>query len=46
VGYESTNDLRDDLFEGTEDAVDGGDGGTLGPKDRMAVVMLLALGFG
>jgi hypothetical protein len=46
VGYESTDDLRDDLSEGTEDMVDGGDGGAPGPKDGMAVGMLLVLGFG
>ena len=43
VGCKSTNDLRDG---GIEEVVDGGDGGAPGPKDGMAVGMLLVLGFG
>jgi hypothetical protein len=43
VGYDSTDDLRD---EGTEEVVDGGDGGAPGPKDGIAVGILLVLGLG
>jgi hypothetical protein len=46
VGYESTDDLRDDFSWGIVEVVDGGDGGAPGPKDGMAVGMLLVLGFG
>lgn len=46
MGYESTDDLRDDFSEGIEEVADGGDGGAPGPKDGMAVGMLLVLGFG
>jgi len=46
VGYESTEDLCDDFSWGIEEVVDGGDGGAPGPKDGMAVGMLLVLGFG
>ena len=46
VGYESTDDLRDDFSGGTVEVADGGDGGAPGPKDGMAVGMLLVLGFG
>ena len=43
VGYESTDDLRDDFSGGTVEVADGGDGGAPGPKDGMAVGMLLVL---
>ena len=43
VGYESTNDLHDDFSRGTMEVADGGDGGVPGPKDGMAVGMLLML---
>jgi len=46
VGYESTDDLRDDFSGGIRVVVDGGDGGAPGPKDGIAVGMLLVLGFG
>jgi hypothetical protein len=46
VGYESTDDLRDDFSGGTGEVVDGGDGGAPGPKDGIAVGILLVLGFG
>ena len=46
VGYESTDDLRDDLSRGTVEIADGRDGGVPGPKDGMAVGMLLMLGIG
>jgi len=46
VGYESTDDLRDDLSAGVGVVVDGGDGGAPGPNDGIAVGMLLVLGFG
>ena len=46
MGYDSTDDLRDDFSVGTEEVDDGGDWGATGPKDGMAVGMLLVLGFG
>ena len=46
VGYESTDDLRDDFSEGIKVLADSGDGGALGPNNGMAVRMLLVLGFG
>jgi len=46
VGYESTDDPCDDFSGGIEEVVDRGDGGAPGPKDGMAVRMLLVLGFG
>ena len=46
VWYESTDDLRDDFSAGMRVFVDGGDGGAPGPKDGIAVGMLLVLGFG
>jgi hypothetical protein len=46
VGYESTEDLRDDFSVGIKVVADGGDGGAPGPNDGMAVGMLLVLGFG
>lgn len=46
MGYESTDDLLDDFSGGTEEVADGGDGGAPGPKDGIAVGMLLVLGFG
>ena len=46
MGYDSTDDLRDDFSGGTGEVADGGDGGAPGPKDGMAVGMLLVLGFG
>ena len=46
VEYESTDHLRDDFPREIEEVVDGGDGGAPGPKDGMAVGMLLVLGFG
>jgi hypothetical protein len=46
VGCESIDDdLRDDFHEGTVEVVDGGDGGTPGPKDRAVEGILLVLGF-
>jgi len=46
VGYESTDDLCDDFSGVTGEVVDGGDGGAPGPKDGMAVGILLVLSFG
>lgn len=46
MGYESTDDLRDDFSGVTGEVVDGGDRGTPGPKDEMVVGILLVLGFG
>jgi len=46
VGYESIDDLRDDFSGGIGEVVDGGDGGASGPKDEMAVGILLVLSFG
>jgi hypothetical protein len=46
VGYDSTDDLRDDFSGEVEVVVDGGDGGAPGPNDGMAVGILLVLGFG
>ena len=46
MGYESTDDLRDNFSEGTEEVADGGDGGVLGPKDGMVVGISLVLSFG
>ena len=44
--YESTDDdLRNVLSGGVGVVVDGGDGGTSGPNNGMAVGMLLVLGF-
>jgi len=40
------SDLHDDFSGGTGEVAVGGDGGALGPKDGMAVGMLLVLGFG
>jgi hypothetical protein len=40
------DDLHDDFSEGIEEIVDSGDGGAPGPKDGIAVGMLLVLGFG
>ena len=45
IGYESTDDLRDDLSGGTVEVADGGDSAAPEPKDGMAVGMLLALHF-
>jgi hypothetical protein len=46
VGYESTDDLRDEFSKRIREVADDGDGGTLGPDDGMVVGMLLVLGFG
>ena len=46
VGYKSTSDLCNDFSGKTGEVMDGGDGGTPGPKDGMVVGMLLVLGFG
>lgn len=46
VKYRSTDDLHNDFSEGTEEVMDGGDRGALGPKDEMMVGMLLVLGVG
>ena len=46
VGFESTDDLRNDFSWGIEEVVNGGDVGAPGPKDGMVVEMLLVLGFG
>jgi len=44
VGYESTDDLRDDLSVGVGVVVDGGDGGAPGPNDGIVVGMLPVFG--
>jgi len=46
VGYDSTDDLREDFSGGIEGpgSAGGGDGGALGLKDGMAMGMSLALG--
>ena len=46
VGYDSTDDLRDDFSGGIEGVADGRDGGALGPNDGTAAGILLVLGFG
>jgi hypothetical protein len=46
VGYDSTDDLRDDFSEGIVEVADGGDAGAPGPNDGMAVGILLVLGLG
>ena len=46
VGYGSADDLHNDFSGGIGVLEDGGEGSTPGPKDGMAVEMLLVLGFG
>lgn len=45
MGYESIDDLHGDFSGRIGEVVDGGDGGALGPKDEMAVGILLVLSF-
>ena len=45
VGHDSTDDLCDNFSVGTEEVDDGRDWGATGPKDGMAVGILLVLGF-
>ena len=45
VEYNSTDDCREDFSDGIVEAAEGRDGGAPGPKDGMAVGMLLVLGF-
>lgn len=44
-GWESDDGLRNDLFDGIVEPVEGGDSGMLNSKDGTAVRMLLVLGF-
>jgi len=46
MGYKSTKYLHNDFSRGIGVFVDGGDGGAPGPKDGIAVGILLVLGLG